>query len=80
MRPIIDQEIANVGAVRAFDEMMRQYRSFPFVPDARADLTGHVLKRAIDGVFLYLAREEAAIRKDPVKRTTAILRRVFASR
>jgi hypothetical protein len=80
MRPIIDQEIANVGAVRAFDDMMRQYRSFPFVPDIKADLTGHVLERAIDGVFLYLAREEAAIRKDPVKRTTALLKRVFASR
>ena len=80
MRPIIDQEITNVGAVRAFDEMMRQYRSFPFVPDAKADLTGYVLERAIDGVFLYLAREEAAIRKDPLKRTTTLLKRVFASR
>ncbi len=80
MKPIVDQELASVGAIRAFDEMMRQYRSFPFVPDAKADLTGHVLERAIDGVFLYLAREEAAIRKDPVKRTTTLLRRVFAGR
>ena len=80
MKPIIDQEIANVGAVRAFDEMMRQYRAFPFVPDAKADLTGHVLERAVDGLFLYLAREEAAIRKDTVKRTTTLLKRVFAER
>ena len=80
MKPIVDQELASVGAIRAFDEMMRQYRSFPFVPDAKADLTGHVLERAVDGVFLYLAREEAAIRKDPVKRTTTLLRRVFAGR
>ena len=80
MKPIVDQELTSVGAVRAFDEMMRQYRSFPFVPDAKADLTGHVLERAVDGVFLYLAREEAAIRKDPVKRTTTLLRRVFAGR
>ncbi len=80
MKPIVDQELASVGAIRAFDELMRQYRSFPFVPDAKADLTGHVLERAVDGVFLYLAREEAAIRKDPVKRTTTLLRRVFAGR
>ncbi len=77
MKPIVDQELANVGAIRAYDEMMRQYRSFPFVPDAKADLTRHVLGKAVDGVFLYLAREEAAIRKDPVKRTTTLLKRVF---
>ena len=80
MQPIVNQELVSVGAIRAFDEMMQQYRSFPFVPDAKADLTGHVLKRAVDGVFLYLAREEAAIRKDPVKRTTALLKRVFTGR
>ena len=28
-------------------------------------------------MFLYLAREEAAIRENPVKRTTAILQKVF---
>ena len=80
MKPIIDQELANVGAIRAYDNMMRQYRSFPFVPDAKSDLTGHVLERAVNSVFLYLAREEAAIRKDPVKRTTTLLKRVFAGR
>ncbi len=78
MKPIVDQELANVGAIRAYDDMMRQYRSFPFVTDAKSDLTGHVLERVVDGVFLYLAREEAAIRKDPVKRTTTLLKRVFA--
>ena len=60
--------------------MMRQYRSFPFVSDAKSDLTGHVLEWAVNGVFLYLAREEAAIRKNPDKRTTTLLKRVFAER
>jgi hypothetical protein len=77
MKPIVEQELDNVGAVRAYDDMIRQYRSFPFVPDVRADLTTHVLERAVAGIFLYLAREEAAIRNDPVKRTTQILERVF---
>ena len=79
MKPIVEQELDNVGAIRAYDKMIRQYRSFPFVSDVKADLTRHVLERAVDGIFLYLAREEAAIRKDPVKRTTRILRRVFGA-
>ena len=77
MKPIVERELAAVGAIRAYVQMMNQYRSFPFVSDAKADLTGHVLERTVDAVFLYLAREEAAIRKDPVKRTTRLLRRVF---
>lgn len=80
MRPIVDQELANVGAIRSYDQMMGQYRAIPFVPDVKADLTQYVLEKAIDGIFLYLGREEAAIRENPVKRTTALLERVFGKR
>ena len=77
MRPVVDQELAQVGALQAYDRMMGQYRSLPFMPDVKADLTEHVLTKALDAVFLYLAREEAAIRRNPAKRTTELLRRVF---
>lgn len=77
MRPIVDNELSSVGAVQAYDRMMGQYKQIPFVPDAKADLTEHVLEKAIDGVFLYLGREEAAIRNNPAKRTTQLLQKVF---
>lgn len=77
MKPIVDQELANVGAVQSYDRMMGQYRAIPFVPDVKADLTRYVLEKAISGVFLYLGREEAEIRRNPVKRTTALLQKVF---
>jgi len=32
---------------------------------------------AVSGLFYYVAREEQAIRRDPVKRTSDILRKVF---
>ncbi|WP_200889333.1 DUF4197 family protein [Geoalkalibacter ferrihydriticus] len=31
----------------------------------------------MDGIFYYLAEEEAAIRRNPAKRTTELLRQVF---
>jgi Protein of unknown function (DUF4197) len=31
----------------------------------------------MDEVFYYLAQEEAAIRKDPGKQTTALLKKIF---
>lgn len=78
MKPIIDTQLSEVGAIAAYDKMMGQYKSLPFVPDVKANLTDHVLTKAIDGVFLYLGREEAAIRENPAKRTTELLQKVFA--
>lgn len=79
MRPIVDASLSEVGAVRAYDNAIGQYKAIPFVPDAKADLTQHVLQRALKGVFLYLAEEEAAIRKNPAKRSTELLKKVFGA-
>lgn len=78
MKPIVNDQLANVGAIASYDKMIGQYKTVPFVPDAKANLTDYVLGKAIDGVFLYLGREEAAIRDDPAKRTTELLQKVFA--
>ena len=77
MRPVVYDSMARVGAIRSYDDVMAKYRALPFVPDVKADLTDHVLEKALDGIFHYLAAEEAAIRRDPAKRTTELLRKVF---
>lgn len=77
MRPVVDGALAEVGAIAAYDNMMGQYKSIPFVPDVKANLTDHVIAKAMDGLFLYLAKEETAIRENPAKRSTDLLRKVF---
>ncbi|MBC8209123.1 MAG: DUF4197 domain-containing protein [Desulfobulbaceae bacterium] len=77
MEPVINESLAQVGAVQAYDLVMGQYRNLPFVPDVKADLTKHVTEKGLDGLFYYLAQEEAAIRSEPVKQTTELLKRVF---
>ncbi len=77
MRPVIDESMSKAGAVQAYDRVMGKYKSIPFVPDVKANLTDYVIEKGMDGIFYYLAREEAAIRKNPVKRTTDLLKRVF---
>lgn len=79
MQPIVESSLSQVGAVQAYDAVMGQYSTLPFVPDVKADLTGHVLQKGIDGIFYYIAQEEAAIRKDPAKQTTALLKKVFGA-
>ena len=77
MKPIVDQSLLQVGAIKAYDDTIQQYKSVPFVPDVTTDLSNHVVDKGIDGIFYYMAQEEAAIRSDPAKQTTALLKRVF---
>lgn len=79
MAPVVNRILAEVGAIRSYDAMMAQYQAMPFVPDVKANLTEYVVEKAMDGLFHYVAQEEAAIRNNPAKRTTEILRRVFGA-
>jgi len=80
MAPIVDNSLAEVGAIRAYEKVMGDYQALPFVPDVKANLTNHVVGKGMDGIFHYLALEETAIREDPVKRTTALLQKVFGAK
>jgi hypothetical protein len=77
MQPIIENSLSRVGEIQSYDAMMSKYKSLPFVPDIKANLTDHVLEKGMEGIFYYMAREEAAIRQNPAKRTTEILKKVF---
>ena len=78
MRPIVDENLAQVGALQAYDKAIAQYKEVPFVPDVKTNLSDHVIEKGLEGVFLYLAKEEAAIRSDPVARSTDLLKKVFS--
>ncbi len=80
MRPIIDDALANVGAVTTFNNLLSKYNRIPLAPKVDADLTSHVVEEGSNGIFYYLAQEEKAIRENPIKRTSQILQRVFGSR
>jgi len=79
MQPIVAQSLADVGAIQTYDKAMEQYRSIPFVPDVKADLTRYVVEKGSDGIFHYLAVQEAQIRTDPAKQTTDLLKRLYGS-
>jgi hypothetical protein len=77
MAPVVSSSLSEVGAIKRYDDTMAEYRAIPFVPDIKADLVGHVVQKGLEGMFYYLAQEEAAIRRDPLKRTTELLQQVF---
>ncbi|MEH6632157.1 MAG: DUF4197 domain-containing protein [Halopseudomonas aestusnigri] len=78
-KPIIDKTLSEVGAVKSYEEMISNYKAIPFVPDVKSDLTNYTVGKALEGLFYYLAKEEEQIRKNPLARTTEILKEVFGS-
>lgn len=83
MQPLIQQALSEAGAVQAYDQVVGRYASSPLmsglVPDMKAELNDYVVDKALDGIFYYVAQEEAAIRQNPAKRTTELLQKVFAA-
>jgi hypothetical protein len=76
--PVIANSLNKVGASDAWTTAISNYNKVPFVQKVNPDLDDHVTNKAMDGLFLMIQKEEALIRKDPVKRVTDILKRVFA--
>lgn len=78
-RPIVDSTLSQVGAVKAFNGVKSQASSVPFAGQEvnSFNLTDFTVGKALDGLFHYLASEEAAIRSNPAARTTDLLKKVF---
>ena len=74
--PIMRGALSDTGALRLVDEVERAV-PLGLTGDLKADLVRHGVDYGLRGVFHYIGEEEAAIRRDPAKRTSEILRRVF---
>lgn len=78
-QPIITSALRDAGALSAFERVATRYVSRAEARSARDSLTAFAVGKAMDGLFYYIAEEERAIRRDPVRRTSAILRKVFGA-
>ena len=59
MGPVVSESLSEVGAIKSYDNVMGQYGQIPFVPDVKANLSEYVVEKGMDGIFHYLAQEEA---------------------
>lgn len=75
--PVVKETLEEIGAVKSYDRMMEKYKSLPLVSDVKGSLTNYAVKEALNGIFYYLAKEEKAIRENPAKQTTALLKKLF---
>jgi hypothetical protein len=75
--PVVKDSLGKAGATKLYKELITKYNSLPLVEKKTYDLDKYVTDKALDGLFLMVAKEEAKIRKDPGARITELLRKVF---
>jgi hypothetical protein len=78
-QPIIKTSLDNVNATKYWSDLITAYNKIPLVKKMNPDLTGYVTDKAINGLFVMIAREELKIRKDPMARTSELLKKVFGN-
>jgi hypothetical protein len=76
-QPKIETSLNKVNAVDYWETAINKYNSLPFVKKMNPRLDDYVANKALEGLFAKVAEEEANIRKNPVARTTELLKKVF---
>lgn len=77
-KPVIEQSLEKTGATKYWNTVFTNYNKFSLTK-INPDLSSYVTEKALSGIFYQIALEEMKIRKDPVARTTDLLKKVFGS-
>jgi hypothetical protein len=77
-RPVITQSLDKTLATKYYGDIVKEYNKLPFITKKlNPDLGDFVTQKALDGLFMMIAKEEQNIRKDPLARVSALLKKVF---
>jgi hypothetical protein len=77
--PIVKKATANVNLAGQYNKYAGQAAKFGLLDEKDADLDSYVTQKALDGLFLMIAEQEKAIRKDPVGTGSSLLKKVFGA-
>jgi hypothetical protein len=75
--PVIQAALDKVDATKYWSDIVSTYNKIPFVKPVNSDLNAYVTQKALDGLFLTMAEQEAKIRKDPAATANELIKSVF---
>lgn len=78
-KPVIQNSLQKVNATKYYSDIVTRYNQLPLVQKVNPDLDDYATDRAIEGLFLMIAKEEKNIRENPIARTTELLKKVFGA-
>ncbi|MGC3983154.1 MAG: DUF4197 domain-containing protein [Steroidobacteraceae bacterium] len=78
-KPIIMQATAKTGAVQSYNQLAGRAAQFGLLDAKSANIDDYVTTQALDGLYKMIAKEELAIRADPVGQGSKLLQKVFGA-
>ena len=77
--PIVQKAIAKVQLAQKYDQYAEKGAKFGLVKKEDAHLDTYVTQKALDGLFVMVAEEEAKIRQNPAQAASSVLKKVFGA-
>lgn len=77
--PIISRTTAKVKLGEKYDALAKKAVAVGVLKPEDATLESYVTDKTLDGLFLMMAEEERAIRKDPLGQASSLLKKVFGA-
>ena len=77
--PIVKQATERVDLAKKYNRYAKQGAKLGLLDKEDASLEHYVTQKALDGLFLMIAEEERAIRKNPLGQASSLLQKVFGA-
>jgi hypothetical protein len=77
--PIIGRATEKVKLGQTYDRLAKKAVALGVLKPEDATLQSYVTDKTLDGLFLMMAEEERAIRKDPLGQASSLLKKVFGA-
>ncbi|WP_035383144.1 DUF4197 domain-containing protein [Ferriphaselus sp. R-1] len=77
--PIVQKATEKVGLAQKYDQFAGKAAGYGLLDENQANIEKYVTQKALDGLYLMIAEEEKAIRKDPVGQASNLLSKVFGA-
>ena len=76
--PKIKAALDQTKATKYYSDLVTAYNKIPLVEKVNPELDQYATQKAIDGLFVMIAKEEQNIRANPLARTSDLLKKVFS--
>ncbi|MBD5801367.1 hypothetical protein AZOA_07810 [Azoarcus sp. Aa7] len=75
--PIVKQSTDRLALAGQYNKLAGQAASFGLVKGEDAQIEGYVTRKALDGLYVMIAEEEKAIRRNPMQAAGSLAQKVF---
>ncbi|MBI3093447.1 MAG: DUF4197 domain-containing protein [Rhodocyclales bacterium] len=78
-KPVVKRAMAKVKLAEKYDQLAGKAAKLGLVREQDAQLENYVTQKTLDGLYLMIAEEEKAIRKDPAEAAGKLAQKVFGA-